>query len=149
MTALLISSFYALTWVFPGDSLFPLVQWWCHHYVIPLPAEAPTFSGWAIQSGAFPPWHIFHACAISFGKRYSQLHSSSSFWRIHISCSQHTSTHNTSHTWTHAFKVSVCLWCSASTLLTFHHTMHPLTCVYSTNLDFLLRWWTGHSKMHS
>ena len=28
-------------WVFPGDSLFPLVHWWCHSYVIPLPAKAP------------------------------------------------------------------------------------------------------------
>ena len=36
MTALLVSSFYAHGWVFPGNSLFPLVHWWHHHYTMVL-----------------------------------------------------------------------------------------------------------------
>ena len=76
------------------------------------------------------------ACTITIWRGYSQLHSSSNFRRGNISCSYHTSTDNTSYTLTHTFKVSVCCWCTMSTVLVFQHTSHLLACMHMTNVCF-------------
>ena len=82
------------------------------------------------------------------GWRLCWLHSSSSPWRMNITGSQHTSIQNMSYTQVHVYKVSVCLWCLAS-IFALIQLSHPLTCAYSTNLIFFLRWWTGHLRRHS
>ena len=136
MTTLLVSFFYAPTWVFPGDSLFPLavgdviITSYCFLLMLhPFQMSHPI--------RGFP--HLdtpLHACAITIWRGYSQLHSSSSFWRRNISCSQHTSTDNTSYTLTHTFKVSVCCWHAVSTVLIFQHTSCLLVHMHMTNVCF-------------
>ena len=114
------------------DSLFPLavgdVIIMSYHFLLML---HPFHMNHPIRG--FPTLTYPHACTITIWKGYSQLHSSSSFWRRNIPCSQHTSTHNTLHTSTCTLKVSVCLWHIMSTLLTFQHTSHLLTCMHMTN----------------
>ena len=135
MTTLLVSFFYAPAWVFPGDFLFTLavgdVIITSYHFLSML---HPFQMSHPIRG--FPALTHPCTCMITIWRGYSQLHSSSNFRRGNILCSQHTSTDNTSLTWMHTFKVSVCCWCAASTLLIFQHTSHLLVCILMTNVCF-------------
>ena len=128
------------TWVFPGDPLLPLVHWWCHRYVILLPAEAPPLLDESSNQEPSLPWHIFAHALYPFWKGYSHLHSSSSFCRRHISCSQYTSTHNMLHTYTHTFKVSACFLCMPHQPYSHSNILHASidVCMHRTNLNLSL-----------
>ena len=122
------------------DSLFPLaigdIIIMSYHF---LPMLYPFWMSHPIRG--FPTLTHPCACILTIWRGYSQLHSSSNFWRGNILCSQHTSTDNTSYTLTHMFKVSVCCWCTTSTLLVFQHTLSLLACVHMTKVwfSFLLK----------
>ena len=132
VTMLLISFFYIPAWVFPGDSLFQLtIDVIITSYRF-LPMLHPFQMSHPIRS--FPALTHPCTCILNIWKGYSQLHSSSSFRRGNILCSQHTSTDNTSYTSMDTFKVSVCCWCTMSFVLVFQHTPHLLVCVHMTNV---------------
>ena len=113
-------------------------SYWPIDDIIPLPAEDPASSWWVIQSATFLPRHFFRACIIHLDLGYSGLHSSYSSWRVNNSSSQNTCTPNTLYTPVHTSKVGVHEG-HLTSICVHIQLLRPLTCVYSTNFEFLFK----------